>query len=337
MSNAIFTAPMQKMINDPAQVARESLQGFELTYPNLVNVHYDPNYVLRKDAPVKGKVAIISGSGSGHEPLNIGYVGKGLLDAACPGAVFTSPTPDQILAATKAAYGGEGALFVVKNYTGGVLNCEMATELVEAEGYTVRTVFIHDDVAIPDPSKRRGMGAAIPVQKIAGAAAEEGRNLEEITALAERTSENARSMGVALSSCTSPSVGHPTFKLPFDEMEVGVGIHGEAGVRRQSLISASSIAHTVLNPIIDDMELGSGDRVLVIVSGLGASPLQELNIVFRHIHELLSQRSVVVERQLVGNYITSLDMAGCTVTVLRLDDEMLSLWDAPVFTPTLRW
>lgn len=328
---------MRKMINDPADAALESLQGFELTYPDLVRVHYDPHFVTRKDAPVQGKVSVISGSGSGHEPLNIGYVGRGMLDAACPGAVFTSPTPDQYLAATHAVHGGEGALFVIKNYAGGVLNSEMAVELAQDEGYAVESVLINDDVSTGRVENRRGMGAAILVEKIAGAAAEHGRNLQDVAALARRVSDHARSMGVAVSSCTSPSVGRPTFDLPGDEMEVGVGIHGEPGRERRPLTTADEIADIVLAPIIADLEIVAGDRVLVMVSGLGASPQQELNIIFRHVHQLLAQRSIMIERQLVGNYITSLDMAGCTITVLRLDEELLELWDAPVCTPTLRW
>jgi phosphoenolpyruvate---glycerone phosphotransferase subunit DhaK len=325
------------MINDPADTALESLQGFELTYPDLIRVHYDPNFVVRTDAPVTGKVAVISGGGSGHEPLNIGYVGKGMLDAACPGAVFTSPTPDQFLAATRAVYGGEGALYVVKNYSGGVLNMEMAVELAEEEGYAVDTVLIRDDVSTDQVDNRRGMGAAILVEKIAGAAAESGLALEEVTAIAQQASNQARSMGVAVSSCTSPSVGRPTFDLPGDEMEVGVGIHGEPGRRREPLTNAKGIAAIVLEPIIADLDLTAGDRVIAMVSGLGASPQQELSIIFRHVHQLLSDRDVVVVRQLVGNYITSLDMAGCTITVMRVDDRLIDLWDAPVRTPAIRW
>lgn len=337
MQNGTRAANMQKMINDPADAALESLQGFELTYSDLIRVHYDPNFVIRKDAPVSGKVTVISGSGSGHEPLNIGYVGRGMLDAACPGAVFTSPTPDQFLAATRAAYGDVGALYIIKNYAGGVLNSEMAVELAQAEGYEVNSVLIRDDVSTDQVENRRGMGAAILVEKIAGAAAEAGRNLDEITALAHRASQQARSMGVAVSSCTSPSVGRPTFDLPGDEMEIGVGIHGEQGRRRAPLSSADEIAEILIAPIISDLQLQAGDRVVAMVSGLGASPQQELSIVFRHVHQLLTKQSITVERQIVGNFITSLDMAGCTITVLRLDPELLELWDAPVCTPTLRW
>ena len=328
---------MQKMINDPANAARESLQGFELAYPHLLAVHYDPSFVARKDAPIPGKVVVISGSGGGHEPLNIGYVGAGMLDAACPGAVFTSPTPDQYLAATEAVYGGAGALYVIKNYAGGVLNTEMAVELAQAQGYAVNSVLIHDDVSVRQIENRRGTGATVLVEKIAGAAAESGRNLREVTDVAQRASEQARSMGVAVSSCTSPSVGRPTFDLPENEMEVGVGIHGEPGRSREPLTGASEIVDIVLTPIITDLALEKDDHVLVLVSGLGGSPQQELFIVFRHVHQLLSKRSIIVERQLVGNFVTSLDMAGCMITILRLDSEMLELWDAPVCTPALRW
>jgi dihydroxyacetone kinase-like protein len=260
-----------------------------------------------------------------------------MLDAACPGAVFTSPTPDQYLAATRATYSGAGALFIIKNYAGGVLNSEMAVELAQEEGFDVNTVLVHDDVSSDNVENRRGMGGAILVEKLAGAAAEQGRTLNEVTTVAAHACDQARSMGIAVSSCTSPSVGRPTFQLPGDEMEVGVGIHGEPGRSRQPLTSAGEIADLVLSPIMADLELTSGDRVIVMVSGLGASPQQELNIVFRQVHRLLSECSIVVERQLVGNYITSLDMAGCTVTVMRVDEELLALWDAPVCTPALRW
>lgn len=328
---------MQKIINNPADAALESLQGFELAFRRLLRVSYHPHLVWRRDAPVAGKVSIISGSGSGHEPLNIGYVGPGMLDAACPGAVFTSPTPDQHLSALQAVYGGAGALFVVKNFSGGVLNTEIAMELAREEGYDVASALINDDVSIDQPDNRRGLGAAILVAKIAGAAAEKGRSLHEVTALAQRVNGEARSMAVALSSCTSPYVGHPTFDLPPSQMEVGVGIHGEPGRYRTELLPADQIVDTLVEPIIRDLALAAGDRVLALVSGLGATPRQELFIVFRRVFALLRQRSIAVERQLVGNYITSLDMAGCMVTLLRLDPEMIELWDAPVHTPALYW
>lgn len=328
---------MQKLINHPADAVLESLQGLQLAYPHLLHVRYDPHIVIRKDAPIEGKVAVISGSGSGHEPLNVGYVGRGMLDAACPGAIFTSPTPDQYLAATHAVYGGAGALYIVKNYTGGVLNTAIAQEMALEEGFTIASVLVHDDVAVERLDNRRGMGAAVLVEKIAGAAAEMGKPLSAVAGLAHRVTEQARSMGVALTSCTSPSVGHPTFQLPAEQVELGVGIHGEPGRRRIPLTRADSIVEQIVEPILDDLELRSGDLVLAMVSGLGGTPQQELLIVFRRLHQLLSQRGIHIKRSLVGNYVTSLEMAGCTVTLLRLDPELLSLWDAPVCTPALVW
>jgi dihydroxyacetone kinase-like protein len=328
---------MKKLLNDPADAVVESLQGLQLAYPSLLCVHEHPTYVRRKDAPIQGKVAIISGSGSGHEPLNVGYVGPGMLDAACAGAIFTSPTPDQYLAATRAVYGNAGALYVVKNYTGGVLNTEMAMEIANAEGLDVRSVLIHDDVAVEKPSNRRGMGAAIFVEKIAGAAAEAGYNLEQVVTVAQRASEQTRSMGVALTSCTSPFVGRPTFHLPGSHMELGIGIHGEPGRERVPLANARVIAEMLVEAIVADLDLRVDEQVLVMVSGLGGTPQQELFVFFRNVYESLTRRSLQIKRQLVGNYITSLDMAGCVVSVLRLDDELLALWDAPVMTPALRW
>ncbi|MCB0065450.1 MAG: dihydroxyacetone kinase subunit DhaK [Caldilineaceae bacterium] len=328
---------MRKLINHPSNAATESLQGFELAYGHLLQVHYAPDFVYRKDAPVQGKVAIISGSGSGHEPLNSGYVGMGMLDASCPGAIFTSPAPPQYLAAAQAVHGGVGIFFVVKNYTGGVLNTEIAMEMLADEGIAVASVLVHDDVAVERTTNRRGTGATVFVEKIAGAAAEQGRSLAEIAALAQRTSEQSRSMGVALTSCTAPNIGHPTFQLPEGQIELGVGIHGEPGRRRALLARSDDIVDMLLTPIMHDLRLRADDRVLVLVSGLGGTPQHELFIVYRHLHYLLEQNSIHVERQLVGNYITSLDMAGCIVSVLRLDPELLSLWDAPVNTPALRW
>lgn len=328
---------MQKLINDPADAALESLQGLQLAYPHLLRVRYDPNIVIRTDAPIAGKVAIISGSGSGHEPLNVGYVGRGMLDAACPGAIFTSPTPDQYLAATRAVYGGAGALYIVKNYMGGVLNTAMAQELALEEGFTVASVLVHDDVAVEQLDNRRGMGAAVFVEKIAGAAAEMGQPLAAVAGLAHRVTEQARSLGVALSSCTSPSVGRPTFQLPPHQIELGVGIHGERGIERIPLTRADTIIGQIVELILEDLELQPADPVLAMVSGLGGTPQQELYIVYRRLHQILTERGIRVERALVGNYVTSLDMAGCTVTLLRLDAELMRLWDEPVRTPALSW
>jgi dihydroxyacetone kinase-like protein len=328
---------MQKLINHPSSAVHESLEGFALAHANLVQVRYHPHVVYRRDAPVMGKVTIISGSGSGHEPLNIGYVGQGMLDAACPGAIFTSPTPDQYLAAMQAVYGGAGLFLVVKNYMGGVLNNEMVMEMVREEGIEVASVLIHDDVSVEQAANRRGVGAAVLVEKIAGAAAEEGRSLAEVAAVAQRASEAARSMGVALSGCTAPAVGRPTFQLPEGQIEIGVGIHGERGRRRALWVQADEIVEMLAAPILHEAQLRAGDRVLALVSGLGGTPQHELYIVYRHLHRLLERRGILVERRLVGNYITSLNMAGCTITLLRLDPELLTLWDAPVHTPALRW
>jgi dihydroxyacetone kinase-like protein len=328
---------MQKLINDPADAVTESLLGLQLAHPQLLRVRFDPAVVIRADAPIAGKVAIISGSGSGHEPLNVGYVGQGMLDAACPGAIFTSPTPDQYLAATRAVYGDAGALYVVKNYMGGVLNTEMAVELARDEGYKIATVLVNDDVAVERADNRRGMGAAVLAEKIAGAAAEAGHSLEAVKSFAKRVVQQSRSMGVALSSCTSPTVGRPTFFLPPHHMELGVGIHGEAGRRRLPLEQADTIVGQLTEAILVDLALRPGDEVLALVSGLGATPQQELYIVFRKLHQLLSNAGLMVARQLVGNYVTSLDMAGCMVTVLKLDPDLKALWDAPVHTPALNW
>lgn len=328
---------MRKLINHPSNVAIESLEGFELAYGHLLQVHYSPNYVYRRDAPIRNKVAIVSGSGSGHEPMNSGYVGMGMLDASCPGAIFTSPTPMQYVAATRTVHSGAGVLFVVKNYTGGVLNTEIAMELVMEEGIEVSSVLIHDDVAVEQSTNRRGTGATVLVEKIAGAAAEEGRTLAQVATIAKRVSAETRSMGVALTSCTSPSVGHPTFQLPDGQIELGVGIHGEPGKRRALLAKSDDIVDMLLTPIICDLQLRAKDRVLVLVSGLGGTPQNELFIVYRHLHHLLEKNSIKIERQLIGNYVTSLDMAGCIVSILRLDAELLALWDAPVHTPALWW
>jgi phosphoenolpyruvate---glycerone phosphotransferase subunit DhaK len=328
---------MQKLINKPADAVEESLQGLQLAYPQLLRVSFAPHYVARIDAPIQGKVTVISGSGSGHEPLNVGYVGRGMLDAACPGPIFTSPTPDQYLAATRAVYGGVGALYIVKNYMGGVLNTEMAQELAAEEGFAVHSVLVKDDVAVDAPHNRRGMGAAVLVEKIAGAAAEAGWDLAAVTTVAQRVSDQARSMGVALSSCTVPNVGRPTFDLPPGEMEVGVGIHGEPGRLRATLAPADTVVEMLTDTVMADLGLHPGESVLAMVSGLGGTPKHELFIVFRHLHALLSAAGLKVARQMVGNYVTSLDMAGCMVTLLRLDPELITLWDAPVRTPALTW
>ncbi len=329
--------PMQKLINDPANAVADSLRGFALAHASMVRLYESPCVLVRRDAPVQGKVTVISGSGSGHEPLNTGYVGRGMLDAACPGDIFTSPTPDQYLAAIDATHGGQGVVLIVKNYAGGVLNSEMAMELAAARAVELASVLVSDDVAVPDKARRRGLGGAVLVEKVAGAAADAGYTLEQVVAVSQRASNQVRSMGVALSSCTAPMLGRPTFRLPAGTMEVGVGIHGEAGRMRIETTSADAVVELLLEAVAADLELRPGERVLAMVTGLGGTPQQELYIVYNHLHRMLEAQGVVVERSLVGDFVTSLDMAGAAVTVLRLDDELLRLWDAPVWTPTLRW
>ncbi len=327
---------MKKLINNPADVLAESLAGLALAEPTL---RVDPEHrvVYRATPKDEGKVALVSGGGSGHEPMHGGFVGHGMLDAACAGEVFTSPTPDQILAATVAADRGAGVLHIVKNYTGDVMNFEMAAELAADTGVEVRSVVTNDDVAVQDSTwtaGRRGTGVTVLLEKIVGAAAEEGQDLAALAALGERVNAAGRSMGIALTSCTVPAAGRPTFDLPEDEMEVGVGIHGEPGRHREPLVGAAEIAERLVSPVVADLDF-TGAPSIVMVSGLGGTPLIELYLLFRDVSRLLEEAGVTVARTLVGNYITSLDMAGASLTVLRADDELLRLWDAPVRTPGL--
>jgi dihydroxyacetone kinase-like protein len=331
---------MKKLINDPRAVVSESLQGLAAAHSDLVTVHMEPDYIVRAGGPRAGKVALVSGGGSGHEPLHGGFVGEGMLDAAVPGPVFTSPTPDPIVAATLAVDGGAGVLHIVKNYTGDVLNFETAAELAEAEGATVRSVIIDDDVAVKDSlytAGRRGVAGTVLVEKIAGAAAERGDDLESVAAIATRVNEQVRSMGVALTPSTVPHAGEPSFTLADDEVEIGIGIHGEPGRERIPLEPADAIVDRLLAPILDDLPFESGDRVLLFVNGMGGTPQIELYIVFRRAAQVLAERGIEVARSLVGNYVTSLEMQGVSITLLRLDDEFLELWDAPVNTIALRW
>jgi phosphoenolpyruvate---glycerone phosphotransferase subunit DhaK len=331
---------MKKLINRPEDVVREELAGIALAHADRLRVHSGPDYVFRADAPVDGKVAIVSGGGSGHEPLHGGFVGMGMLDAACPGEVFTSPTPDQMLAATKAVDGGEGVLHIVKNYTGDVMNFEMAAELAKAEGIAVEAVIIDDDVAVKDSlytAGRRGVGTTVPAEKICGAAAERGRPLAEVAGLCRTVNANGRSMGMALTSCTVPMAGKPTFALGPDEIEIGIGIHGEPGRERRPWAPVHDIVETLATAIVDDLPFKRGDAVLAFVNGMGGTPLMELYVVFNELHRFLEGRGISITRNLIGSYMTSLDMAGCSITLLRLDDELTALWDAPVNTPGLRW
>lgn len=330
---------MKKLINDPANVLAEALSGIEKSHADL-RVDHQNRIIFRATPKDEGKVALISGGGSGHEPLHGGFVGVGMLDAACAGEVFTSPTPDQIVEATRAADRGAGVLHIVKNYTGDVMNFEMGAELASMEtGVEVATVIVADDVAVEDSTYtagRRGVGLTVLIEKLLGAAAEEGQGLAALTALAQRINEGGRSMGVALTSCTVPAAGKPTFDLPEDQIELGVGIHGEPGRHRVPLTSAAEIARELVEPILADREYGSAP-VIVMLNGLGGTPQIELYLMYNEVARLLEAAGVTVARNLVGNYITALDMAGCSVTVLQADDEMLRLWDAPVSTAGLRW
>ncbi|MFQ4141930.1 dihydroxyacetone kinase subunit DhaK [Chlorogloeopsis sp. ULAP02] len=355
---------MKKLINTPEDFVRESLEGMLAAHPDLIKVNFDPNFVYRADAPIKGKVAIISGGGSGHEPMHAGFVGMGMLDAACPGEVFTSPTPDQMLAATKAVDSGAGILSIVKNYSGDVMNFEMATELAQSEGMRVLNILIDDDVAVKDSlytQGRRGVGTTVLAEKICGAAAEQRYDLQQLANLCRRVNLNGRSMGVALTSCTTPAKGTPTFELSHQEIEMGIGIHGEPGRERMSIKSANEIAEMLALSIIEDKSYSrtvrewdetkgewvdvelidpaftKGDRVLAFVNSMGGTPVSELYVIYRKLAEICQKHGLQIVRNLIGAYITSLEMQGCSITLLKLDDEMIRLWDAPVKTPSWRW
>src|SRR3954466_11740952 len=337
---ATATQTMRKLLNDPEQVVKESLVGLAAAHGDILRVDFDSQIVVRAAGRREGKGAPVRGGGRGHEPLHGGFVGLGMLDAACPGAVFTSPVPDQMLAATKAVNGGARALHIVKNYTGDVMNFELAAELAAGEGIEVRSVTIADDVAVKDSlytAGRRGVGGTVLAEKIVGAAAEGGADLATVTALCQKVQDNVRSMGMALTSCTVPAAGKPTFEIADDEMEIGVGIHGEPGRSRMKLATADEITELLATPILDDLPFERGDNVLAFVNGLGGTPLIELYIVFNKLSRMCADRGVAISRSLVGSYITSLEMAGCSITLLKLDDELTRYWDAPVNTPALRW
>ncbi|MDA8372033.1 MAG: dihydroxyacetone kinase subunit DhaK [Nocardiopsaceae bacterium] len=330
---------MKKFLNTAESFLSDSLAGFAAAHPDLV-VDADNRVVTRARGAVPKKVGLVSGGGSGHEPLHSGFVGAGMLDAACPGEVFTSPVPDQVLAAVRAVDGGAGTVLVVKNYTGDVMNFQLAAELADDDGLRVETVLVDDDVAVQDSTftaGRRGTGATLLVEKITGAAAARGDGLGAVADLGRRVNAASRSFAVALTSCTTPGSGRPGFDLPDDEIEVGVGIHGEPGRRREKLRPAREIAADMVRAVLEDRPLSSGEEAIVIVNGLGATPLSELYLVFGEVSSLLAERGIRIARNLVGNYVTSLDMAGCSVTVCAADQEFLDLWDAPVNTPALRW
>jgi phosphoenolpyruvate---glycerone phosphotransferase subunit DhaK len=355
---------MKKLINHPDDVVRESLQGMAAAHSNLIKVHLDPHFIYRADAPIQNKVALISGGGSGHEPMHGGFVGFGMLDAACPGEVFTSPTPDQMLEAAKMVNGSAGVLNIVKNYSGDVMNFEMAAELAHSEGIQISNILIDDDIAVKDSlytQGRRGVGTTVLAEKICGAAAQQGYDLQQLANLCRKVNLNGHSMGIALTSCTVPANGSPTFELAEDEMEAGIGIHGEPGRQRMPLKSVDEITEMLAVSIIEDTNyfrtvrewdadtsqwieveltdppLQSGDSVLAFVNSMGGTPLSELYIVYRKLAEVCQKQNLQIVRNLIGPYITSLEMQGCSITLLKMDEEMIKLWDAPVKTPALRW
>jgi phosphoenolpyruvate---glycerone phosphotransferase subunit DhaK len=331
---------MKKLLNQVEDLVPEALAGMAAAHPDLLRADLPNRILLRREPTRPGKVAIVSGGGSGHEPLHGGYVGFGMLDAACAGEVFTSPVPDQVLAATSAVDGGAGVLHIVKNYTGDRLNFEMAAELAVAEGIVVESVVIDDDVAVRDSlftAGRRGVGLTVLAEKIAGAAAERGDDLAQVAEICRHVNARGRSMGMALTSCTVPAAGKPTFELDDDHMEIGIGIHGEPGRYREPLATAAQVVQRLCGPMLEDLPHRPGDEVLAFVNGMGATPLIELYVVFNDLVRHLWSKRLRVSRSLVGNYITALDMAGCSITLLLLDDELTDLWDAPVHTPALRW
>ncbi|MFI9271569.1 dihydroxyacetone kinase subunit DhaK [Kitasatospora sp. NPDC052896] len=328
---------MKKLINSPDTVLVDALTGLAAAHPELA-VDLEARVVLRAGGPQPGKVAVISGGGSGHEPLHVGFVGPGMLSAACPGEVFTSPVPDQLLAAARAAHGGAGVVFVVKNYTGDVLNFEIAGELAAEQGIEVRTVLVNDDVAVEDSTYtagRRGTGATVVVEKVTGALAERGASAAEVASIGERANAASRSFAVALGAATVPAAGKPGFDLPADMIEVGVGIHGEPGRRREPIRPAHELVAEVVDTVLADHPLTTGDQAIVLVNGMGATPLIELYVVYGEVAARLAERGIRIVRNLVGNFVTSLDMAGFSLTVTKADPELLELWDAPVSTPAL--
>lgn len=331
---------MKKLINKPDDVVVESLRGMEAAHSDLIKVSYEPKFIVRADAPVSNKVAIVSGGGSGHEPMHGGFVGRGMLDAACPGEVFTSPTPDQMEAATKAVNGGKGVLHIVKNYTGDVLNFETAADLCQAEGIDVEAIVVDDDVAVKDSlytAGRRGVGTTVLMEKIVGAAAERGMDLKQVIDLARKVNAQGRSMGMALTSCTVPSAGKPTFDIADDEIEIGIGIHGEPGRERTKVKTAKELVATMSEAIISDLPFKSGSDVIVMLNGMGGTPLIELYLLYAEFAAIAKSKGLNIQRKLIGNYITSLEMQGFSITLLSVDDQMLGLWDDPVLTPGLRW
>jgi len=355
---------MKKLMNKPADVLREQLDGLAKAHSDLLQVHFDPTYIYRPETPVKNKVAVISGGGSGHEPLHGGFVGQGMLDAACPGEIFTSPTPDQMFEAAKKVHSNAGFLFIVKNYTGDVMNFEMAADMARTEGMKVQNIIIDDDVAVKDSlytAGRRGVGTTVLAEKIVGAAAEAGYELNKLADLCRKINLNGRSMGMALTPCITPGSGKPSFDLAGNEIEIGIGIHGEPGVRRTNIKPADEIVEEMMAAIMENIEytrtlrewnddqndwievevtdppFNTGDNVIAFVNSMGGTPISELYGVYRKVAEICDDKGIKIVRNLIGPYITSIEMQGCSITLLKVDDEMIRLWDAPVKTPALKW
>jgi len=330
---------MKKLINNPNDVVKEMIGGLLAAHPSYLRKLDNIDVIVRKDAPVEGKVGLVSGGGSGHEPAHAGYVGYGMLDAACPGAVFTSPTPDQIYEAIKAVDGGKGVLLTIKNYTGDVMNFEMAREMAQMEGIEVDEVIVNDDVAVENSTwtqGRRGIAGTVFVHKIAGAKAQEGASLQEVKRVAEKVITNVRSMGMALTPCTVPAAGKPSFILAEDEMEIGIGIHGEPGTHREKIKPADEIVEHLMEKIINDLPYKENDEVAVMINGLGATPLMELYVANRKVAEILESKKIKVYKTYVGEFMTSLEMSGFSITLLKLDEELKTLLDAKADTPAFK-
>ena len=331
---------MKKLINNVENVISESLAGMQLAHSDIIKVQHDPAIITRAGGAVNGKVALVSGGGSGHEPLHGGFVGKGMLHGACPGDIFTSPTPDQMEAAANAVNGGSGVLFIVKNYSGDVMNFEMAADLAADNGMEIESVVIDDDVAVENSlytQGRRGVGTTVFAEKLCGAASERGYSLKQTADLCRKINSTGRSMGMALTSCTVPAAGKPTFSLSDNEIEIGIGIHGEPGVKRMKMKKAAEIAEMMLDSVTADLPFLNGDKTILMVNGMGGTPLIELYLLYNEVFTILKKKGITVARNLVGNYITSLDMQGCSFTLLKADDEIINLWDDPVHTAALRW
>ncbi len=325
---------MKKLVNDVNLVVDEELDGLTLLYPNILQRFPNSNVILRKESPVKGKVSLVSGGGSGHEPLHGGFVGKGMLDASIAGEVFTAPPPDQIYSAIRNVHGGRGVLLIINNYSGDLMNFKLAEEMASDDGIEIGRVVVNDDVAVESPENRRGVAGTIFALKIAGAAAERGDNLLDTQRIGERVVANTRSMGVALTSCTLPRVGKPMFALQEDEQELGIGVHGEPGIQRTRMMAANEVATVLYDRVSKDLVLRREEEVVLMVNGMGATPMMELLIFSRKVVKLLHENGTKIFRSFAGSFVTSLDMAGVSLTLLRVDDEMKELLLEPERTPS---